>query len=417
MKKMSRDQLLVLIGACMVQSAFIGIIVNSSGVFFAQMRVELGMTMTKIAAHNTIRALTGAASGAFLSKLFFRVNKKMYLLAAISTIAVGYALLAVGATTPLWYLASGMIGLFISISMISISYVLSHWFPGNAGLVTGIASAFSGVCGAIFSPIAGALIDGLGWFKALMIFCFITLAVGYTGVFLMLPKKGEALFKSDGKGASGSAAGKRGAGSAKAKGGMSDLKSIPHFAARFAFTVLVLTGSSVMLQFIFNISVYAQTIGYSLQIAAMLSSAVMIGNITGKIIFGWISDRLSVWWAEVILTVLIFFSILGFIFCSRQLPILYVSAFIYGFGYSLSSVGLSRCCVSAYGMEGQKTMSGIHVSISNLFGAGISLAIGIVFDRFGSYDPVLWIALAASVILIVSAFSAERLIKADGRHE
>ena len=404
MKKMTKDQLLVLIGACMVQCAIIGIILNSSGVFFAQMRTELGLSMTKIASHNTIRAVTGALSGAFLTKLFFRTNKKMYLRVAILSVAVGFFLLTLGARGFMWYAASGMIGLFISISMISISYVLSHWFPGNAGLVTGIASAFSGIGGALFSPVASKLIGAFGFLTAMGIFSVITLVVGFTGVELMLPKKGDVLFNDDDK-----------LKSSKVEPGADDRRlRIPHLALRFAFTSLTLTGSSIMLQFIFNVSVFAQTVGYSLDTAALLSSMVMIGNITGKIIFGIISDRLSVWKAVIILAAAIMCSILCFIFFYDQIAILYVAALIYGFGYAIGSVGLSRCCVSAYGMEGQKTMSGYHVSISNAFGALVSLGIGMIYDLVGSYSPILWIAFAAGAVMIVSSFTVERIIKADG---
>ncbi|MBQ4506623.1 MAG: MFS transporter, partial [Firmicutes bacterium] len=225
-----------------------------------------------------------------------------------------------------------------------------------------------------------------------------------TGVELMLPKKGDVLFNDDDK-----------LKSSKVEPGADDRRlRIPHLALRFAFTALTLTGSSIMLQFIFNVSVFAQTVGYSLDTAALLSSMVMIGNITGKIIFGIISDRLSVWKAVIILAAAIMCSILCFIFFYDQIAILYVAALIYGFGYAIGSVGLSRCCVSAYGMEGQKTMSGYHVSISNAFGALVSLGIGMIYDLVGSYSPILWIAFAAGAVMIVSSFTVERIIKADG---
>jgi len=399
--RISRQQLLVLIGGCMIQSALIGIIVNTSGVFFTQMRTELGMSMTMIAAHNTIRAVVGALTGGYLSSLFFRVNKRIFLSIAVASIAVGYGLIAIGGDSFTWYIASCIIGLFVSMSMISISYVLSHWFPKGAGTTTGIASAFAGICGAVFSPIASSFIKSMGWSRALLAFCAIQLAVGLTGVFLMLPKSGDALFKTD-------------VPRTADKGKKRERPDIPHLAARFALTVMVLTGSSIMLQFIFNVSVFAQTLGYPLEVGARLTSMVMIGNITGKLMFGAIEDRSSVWKSEMVIGSMVSVSILAFIFCTDNLAILSVASVVYGFAYSLSSVGLSRCCASAYGKEGQKSMVGYHVSISNAAGAIISLAIGIVYDKFGSYNPVLYIAFGASLLLIVSAFIVERIIKRDG---
>ncbi|MBQ1907780.1 MAG: hypothetical protein II173_06350, partial [Firmicutes bacterium] len=103
-----------------------------------------------------------------------------------------------------------------------------------------------------------------------------------------------------------------------------------------------------------------------------------------------------------------------FIFFYDRIAILYVASLVYGFGYAIGSVGLSRCCVSAYGMQGQKTMSGYHVSISNAFGALVSLGIGMIYDLVGSYSPILWIGFISGAVMIISSISIERIIKADG---
>ena len=54
MKKISVKQWRVLIGACLFQCAMVGVLINCSGVLFAQIRGEFGFTMSRVSLYNTI---------------------------------------------------------------------------------------------------------------------------------------------------------------------------------------------------------------------------------------------------------------------------------------------------------------------------------------------------------------------------
>ena len=155
MKRFSKQQWLVLIGACMFTSAVLGILVNTYSLFFAQMKTQFGISMTRITSHNTIRAVVGAVTGVYATGLFYRMkNKKLYFFATITTISFGYVLIALDPTGIGWYAGSVLVGSLIGSAVICLSYVLGKWFPDNKGLVTGIATSFSGVAGVIFNPVA-----------------------------------------------------------------------------------------------------------------------------------------------------------------------------------------------------------------------------------------------------------------------
>ena len=64
--------LLALLGACLFQCAFIGILVNSNGVFMTAIRESVGLPMTMISANTSIRSVASTASNR-TSPIFLRI--------------------------------------------------------------------------------------------------------------------------------------------------------------------------------------------------------------------------------------------------------------------------------------------------------------------------------------------------------
>ena len=67
--------MLVLIGACLFQCAMIGVLINCTGVLFAQIRHEFGFTMSKVSVYNTLKSVTSALAAASVTAFFFKSNK------------------------------------------------------------------------------------------------------------------------------------------------------------------------------------------------------------------------------------------------------------------------------------------------------------------------------------------------------
>lgn len=405
MKKFSKQQWLVLIGACMFTSAVLGILVNTYSLFFAQMKTEFGITMTRIASHNTIRAVVGALTGIYSTSFFYRTkHKKMFFFVTIASISLGYTIIALDPTGMGWYIGSVLVGTLVGSAVVCLSSVLAKWFPDNKGLVTGIATSFSGVAGVILNPVAGSLIGKIGVVNSLLCFAVLNLTVGTIGTILVFPKAGDHFFEEDSQPA------------AKTKKGFAGV-TIPHLIPRFIYLVLIITGSNVMLQFIFNVSVFAQSVGYSLAQAASIASFVMVGNITGKLIFGALADRFDALTAVVLVGTCLGSAVLVYIFFANVYVLFAAFSVFYGFGYCFGNVGLARCAARVYGEKGQKSIVGIHVSITQGVGAVISLLIGMVYDKFGSFNPVLWIGFASYILMMIGVFGLRKLEKQDGALE
>ena len=114
LKKYSKDQILVLIGSCLAQCALLGILVNCVSVLLAAVQNDLGMAMTQISAYHTLKSLACAASAAFLSALFFRMNKGAFMGLCIGGVVLGHLLLAINPTGILWWVSALVIGVSFS---------------------------------------------------------------------------------------------------------------------------------------------------------------------------------------------------------------------------------------------------------------------------------------------------------------
>ena len=161
-RKYTSQQMSVLLGACLLQCAMIGVLINCSGVLFAQIRQKFGFSLSRISAYNTIKSVTGTIVAAYITELFFKTNKACFLLVNQLITLLSFVLIILDAGGWLWYAAAVISGISMCVSSVAIPSVLGQWFHKRAGTVTGIAMAFSGIGGAICNPICARLISLFG---------------------------------------------------------------------------------------------------------------------------------------------------------------------------------------------------------------------------------------------------------------
>jgi len=393
--KMSKQQLLVLIGTCMFQLALTGILYNTLGVIMTEVRADLQIPVSRVSSFNTLRSLMAAICSPLLAKIFFRYNRKRFLLFMAFEIVAGYFLISVAPTTWVWYLAAVLFCPASVLGILIIPYLLMPWFPDRSGMAIGLAAAFSGVGGVIFNPCAALIISAVGWRNAVLVFCAITLLLAVPSVLLIFryPEPLSARPKQE-------QADKK-----KAKGNIFDV--LP----RFLLVCVALLAGGICSQFVNYISMYATSVGYSLVIAATLTSAAMVGNIGGKLLFGILHDTIGVWKTMCIMLLCVTASAVGFLFFSETLPILYVSGVLFGFIFALSSIGMSKTCVAAYGQEGSKLFSGYHTGIGTLLSAGSSLAVGVFYNRFQSFAPMFYAAVVGTLISVAAVLALSVMVR------
>lgn len=382
----------MLVGAALFQCALIGVLMNSTGVFLTQIRVDLGLSMTRISAHNTIRSIAGAISGTFLVRMFFRLHKAKFMMGIILVIVLGYLLLIIGADTWLWYVVPILVSPTASIGIIAVPYLLNPWFPENTGTATGIALAFSGVGGIVFNPVAAFLIEQFGWKTAILILGIVTIFFASVGIRLIFRRKPPRKMETK----------------QEQKMDTPKRKERNFINKKFFLCCICMLGGGICTQLVNYISLYIGTVGYSLAVGATISSFVMAGNIGGKLLFGILSDWAGVWRAMLLGLLCVAVGSLGLVIAREQPIFLCSAALLYGNCYAISTIAVSRCCIEAYGAEKSKFYSGIHASINSAVGALGSFGAGALFDMAESFAPVFLIGVSVCVLSAIAVVMMER---------
>lgn len=384
---LTRQQIAVLIGACLYQCAMIGVLMNCSGVLFAQIRQELGFSMSKVSLYNTMKSVITALAAASVTALYFKSRKPVFLLVNQLITISGFLLLTIGADTSMWYVSAVLCGISGCVGSVAIPMLLTRWFPDNSGTATGIAMAFSGIGGAVCNPLCANLIDSLGWKGAIWVLSAITLALTIPGLLLMF--------------------------CSPAPEGRAPEKKVSHASGHLKVETIVLVavaliGGSLGVTFAVNISMFAQSIGYSLTVGASMTTMIMIGNVCSKFLYGMFCDKVGVWRATMGALAVAAAALLCYLVSPNGTVVLFAASLLYGCVYALSVVGISRCCIAAYGQQESKRYLGVHTCINSVVMAAASLLVGVLVDVFGSFTPVLLTVLGTMACSFVACLVLQK---------
>lgn len=388
--KMTRQQWLVLIGACLFQCAFIGVLVNSSGVLLAQIRMEFDFPLTRISSYHTVKGIVGALGGVLFTSLFFKLKKPFYMAANILLVMISYLMLIFGArSNVLWYLSAAMSGASFCTSTIMVPFLLNQWFSGKAGTATGIAMAFSGLGGIVFNPFTAWLIACFGWRMTIVVLSLVMLLLAVIALVLLFHDTAPEQRKEDAQ--------------VSPRGDAAQASSAPFPYRKFLLCATALLAACFVMQFCQYVTIFSQDVGYSLQVGAALTSVFMAGNVGGKLLYGYACDKIGVYRAMAFNMAAIAVGSALFVFCNRYLPVLYIASILYGMVYGLSMISISRCCIETYGADDAKKYMGLHTSINGFLQAIGSMGVGLLYDCTGGFEAQL---LGGIVFLLISICAA-----------
>ena len=181
------------------------------------------------------------------------------------------------------YLTWGvMVGFGLGFGYLAPITVGSKWFPNHRGLVNGLAIGIFAAGSGIFGPIAGRLIDGVGWRATWQI---------YAGLFFVFTMVGAYLLKDPPAGYQ--APPSRSTATNRPKTHHLDvptsqvLQTPMFYALWFAYALGTTAGTMVISQLV----PFARASGFSAQNAAFAITVGAVGSAAGRFLSGWMSDH------------------------------------------------------------------------------------------------------------------------------
>lgn len=407
--KIGGRYLYVIAAMCGLSAATVGLLTNVAGLFFTPMADEFGVMRGSASLTLTIANICVALGGLGTRKLTKWFPLRVLLLACTAIMAGSTFAMSLVPNMALEYVLSAARGLAGgAMGFVLITYVLNKWFVAQLGLATSVAMGFSGVAGALFTPIIQPVVEGSGWRAGMVLVAALQVALCLPAI-LLVPSTDP------------SDVGLRPFGLADNKETVSAHhdKSKPVQVDKLAFVGVVCyavcaAAATAMSQ---HFPGYVEEAGLAAATGAAMISACMLANTAGKIVMGWMTDRMGALKSIIIYTVIVSVAIVALMLL--RIPVVFiVAAFFFGLCYGRATVGLTMMCRELFGKRGfgiVYPVAALGTSISN---AVFSAAVGYAYDLTGSYAPSMVLILALMVgSLVLTLWCYRRAVMGTGHAE
>lgn len=377
---------------CCLAASSIGLCTNAIGVFYTPVAKSLKVLKGTFAMHATLSTLATALTSLKISKVIKKYSYKKVLLIGVILSSGATWLMSYSTSVYLFYILGILRGIGVGIyGMVPITVVITNWFDKKHGLATSLALSFSGLSGAIFSPLLSSWITCYGWQMTyrFMAICILVLVLPALIVPWNIDPLKEHLLPYGYQNRKETT---------KVQNNKIKLLTIS-FLCMCLFTLLhtSITGISQ------HLSGIAVSIHLSATIGATFMSFTMIGNISTKLLIGFLSDLLSPIKA-VIMMILINCLSLVLLFLGvihQETLLLYIGSLMFGSIYSVGAVGIPMLTRYFFGNENYARTYSVIGFLTNVGSASSLTLIGYLYDFTQSYQMVFIIALCFHLINLI----------------
>lgn len=377
---------------CCLAASSIGLCTNAIGVFYTPVAKSLKVLKGTFAMHATLSTLATALTSLKMSKVIKKYFYKKVLLIGVILSSGATWLMSYSTSVYLFYILGILRGIGVGIyGMVPITVVITNWFDKKHGLATSLALSFSGLSGAIFSPLLSSWITCYGWQMTyrFMAICILVLVLPALIVPWNIDPRKEHLLPYGYQNRKETT---------KVQNNKIKLLTIS-FLCMCLFTLLhtSITGISQ------HLSGVAVSIHLSVTIGSTFMSFTMIGNISTKLLIEFLSDLLSPIKA-VIMMILINCISLVLLFLGvihQETLLLYIGSLMFGSIYSVGAVGIPMLTRYFFGNENYARTYSVIGFLTNVGSASSLTLIGYLYDFTQSYQIVFIIALCFHLINLI----------------
>lgn len=350
--------------------------------FFQSLQRDLGASRGDVALIFSIASFLYFGLGAISGPLADRWGPKRIVALGMVITAAGLALAS--QATALWQIYAGYgigVGVGVGFAYVPAIGTVQRWFVRQRGLASGFAVSGIGVGTLAFPPLAGWLIEQLGWRTTYLVLAGVIVTIGLAATLLLdnAPEKRGLL--PDGAAAP---VANTAAPTAAAYTLRQSLRSGPFW---LLYTSCSFAAFSIFVPFV-HLVPYAKDHGISEQTALYLMMAIGVGSISGRFAFGGVADRMGrrralavmfigltvmfVWWnvSTAFWALAVFGLLFGAFYGGFVALIPAMTADYYGTRYVSSILGLLYSCVSIGSLVGP-SLAGYAFDLTQSYGLAI----------------------------------------------
>ena len=356
-------------------------------VFVLPLEREFGWTRGQTSWVYTIAILVTVSATVFGGRLQDRRGPRTAILLGGAMLAFGYALSSLTTTLPMLYVSFGVIaGFGGGCGYAAPLPVASKWFPENRGLVVGLMAGGYAAASAVFGPIAETMIDSVGWRLA-----FRLLSV----LFLVMIGIGAALIRNPPAEAQVPHRPETPAVPRRPSVPTAVLLTLPAFWTLWlAFCLGSFSGQLIISQLI----PFAKSAGLGPLAVSLAIPIAAVGNVSGRVVSGWLSDRLG---RVTILRAMLLLSAVAMpaLYLGRESAFFFFACVVvvyWCYGTQMSVFGSTLA--DLYGTEYLGMNWGVLLTAWGVAGVLGPMTAGSVYDHFHSYRMAFFVAAALAIV-------------------
>lgn len=343
--------------------------------------------------------ISTAVMGPFIGRL--AGSGRIRGLMVVGAASTGLGLIALAHATTLWQL--GLIfGTLLAfggntLSGITASTLVVNWFEERRAIALGVSQLGSSVGGMVLAPVFASIVAASGWRGAYELMGYVLLGAVVLIAWLVVGRPEDQGELPDGKPAPPGEGPLPGA----AAEGDSKFRTLDALKEKNLWLIVLATGFSFMATtaILNNIVAYGTDAGFSTASAAWLVSVAAGGAAAGKLVFGWLSDRIG---PSSAFAISLSAEALGLVALTAGegygvvVGLVFFTGVAFGGTLPLSSAILAAC----FGREKFGPMMGLMFPLAIPLQLSGPIYAGWIYDSTGSYDLAFW---SFAVVLILAA--------------
>lgn len=371
-------------------------------VFVAPLENEFGWKRAQTANVFTIAAVMFATSLLLAGRLQDRFGPFWMAITGGALVSLGFFLCAYTSSLHYLFLCYGVLGgIGNGFGFATVAPVMAKWFPDKRGLAIGLAFAGYGGGSAIFGPVANlVLFPHFGWRTACMML---------GGTFLVMTMVGSSLMKNPPEGYRPNGA----LPASASRVAVSDYEFTPsEVLGTPAFYLMWLgfgLGSSAGLLIISQLVPFARSQGIpGVALATMTLAVGAIGNVSGRIVSGWLSDILGRLNTLRVVLAISTVAIPIMYWAGAHVSAVYVMVFIVYFCYGAQASVNPATVADFWGTRNAGANYGLIFTAWGTAGIIGPTIGGVLFDKYKNYEAAFYAAAILAAIAFVCEMSARR---------
>ena len=394
--KLSSGQLKVAATGFLSLFSLVGIMFYGLPFFYDFWFKEYGWSRATITSGNAFAKIFVGCFGFLAGWLIDRYGPRRLMLSGI--LMGGIALIGLSQVTALWqfylFYIFNALG-YMCGGPLPNQVLTARWFSTSRGKAMGFAYLGVGIGGMLVPQIAKWLNVNFGWHQALLILGLLMIAVAFPMAWIVKenPPVDEATVKVE-----------------TPKPPLAPmLKSWKFFllAIGSMCSIGAVSGTSQNLKLFLSLD-----LKYTQSQAANIISLVLLSSIAGRILMGWLADRIPKKYVMILIYTIVA-SAIPILFVSNEPGMIYLFAFLFGIGLGGDYMIIPLMAAELFGVRVMDRILGLVLTSDGIAEALSPMLVGWLRDKSGSYANSFSVLIILAIIGIVSvAFLPKKTLAA-----